>query len=345
MSQPHTITLRPSGHSYPCEPQTAVLKGGLDAGLCMPYSCRSGVCRTCRGRVVEGRVEFGDVHPKYLSEADKAAGYALLCCARPLSDLVIEVNEIEDGAAIPARFMPVRVLKKELAAPDVMVLTLGLPMNEPSLFRAGQYIEFVLPDGSRRSYSMANAPSNDGVRRIELHIRHLPGGRFGDYVFQRLQVRDLLRLEMPLGSFFLRENSERPIVLLASGTGFAPIQSMVEHSLARGLTRPITLYWGARRRADLYRGALAERWTSEHPHIRYVPVLSEPGEACAWTGRTGFVHQAVMQDFPDMRDLAIYACGAPVVVESARRDFIRACKLPENEFYADAFLTTADKSA
>jgi len=342
---PHTITLHPSGHSYACPEPATVLKAGLDAGLFMPYSCRSGVCRTCRGRVVEGAVDFGDVHPKYLSEADKAAGYALLCCARPLGNVTIEVKEIDAGSAIRSKFMPARVLKLERAAPDVMVATIGLPMNEPMIFRAGQYIEFVLPDGTRRSYSMANAPSNDGVRQIELHIRHVPGGQFSDYVFNRMRVRDVLRLEMPLGSFFLREDSERPIVLLASGTGFAPIQSLVRHSLARGITRPITLYWGGRRREDLYRHEQVQHWVAEHRHIRYVPVLSEPTPECEWSGRTGFVHHAVMQDFPDMSGLAVYGCGAPIVVESARRDFIQECRLPEDEFYADSFLTAADKNA
>lgn len=345
----HTITLLPSGRHFNCPEPATVLKAGLDAGLFMPYSCRSGVCRTCRGKVVEGQVDFGEVHPKYLSEADKAAGYALLCCARPLGDVRIEVQEIEAGSAIKAKHMPARVLKLERAAPDVMVATIGLPMNEPTIFRAGQYIEFVLPDGTRRSYSMANVPSNDGVRQIELHIRHVPGGAYSDYVFNRMKVRDVLRLEMPLGSFFLREQSTKPIVLLASGTGFAPIQSIVQYSLARGLTRPITLYWGGRKREDLYRHSLAESWAAKHPHIRYVPVLSEPASettaACAWKGRTGFVHQAVIQDYPDMSGLEVYACGAPVVVESARRDFIHECRLPEDAFFADAFLTAADKNA
>lgn len=345
MSTQHTITLQPSGHRYECAPGGGVLKAGLDAGLFMPYSCRSGVCRTCRGRVVQGEVDFGDVHPKYLSEADKAEGYALLCCAKPLSDLTIEVAEIDAGSAIRSKFVPARVLGMERAAPDVMVLSVGLPMNEPFIFRAGQYVEFVRPDGSRRSYSIANPPSNDGVRRIELHVRHVPGGQFTDYVFNGMQVRDVLRLEMPLGSFFLREKSDKPIVMLASGTGFAPIRSIVEYSLQRGFKRQITIYWGGRRREDLYMAELAQRWADEHEHIRFVPVLSDPTPACQWTGRTGFVHRAVMDDYSSMRGVEVYACGAPVVVESARRDFSAQCQLPADAFFADSFLTAADKAA
>ncbi len=341
----YTITLQPSGHSYSCEPGTAVLKAGLDAGLFMPYSCRSGVCRTCRGKVVEGQVDFGDVHPKYLSDADKAEGYALLCCAKPLGNVTIDVKEIDAGDAIRSKFMPARVIDLKRAAPDVMVVQIALPMNEPMIFRAGQYVEFIRPDGSRRSYSIANPPSNDGVRRIELHVRHMAGGAFSGHVFNQMAVRDVHRLELPLGSFFLREKSDKPIVMLASGTGFAPIRSIVEYSLQRGHTRPITLYWGGRRREDIYMADLAEGWARQHAHIRFVPVLSEPTEACAWTGRTGFVHQAVMRDLPDLSGHEVYACGSPVVVESARRDFVQECRLPADAFYADSFLTTADKTA
>lgn len=310
----------------------------------MPYSCRSGVCNTCRGKIIEGQVDFGDVHPKYLSEVDKAQGYALLCNAKPLSDIVVQVQEVEAGSAIQPKHMPVRVLHMEKAAPDVMIVTLGLPMNEPTVFRAGQYLEFVRPNGQRRSYSIATLPSNDGVRRIELHMRHVPGGEFTDYVFNRMQVRDVHRVEMPLGSFFLREKSDKPIVMLASGTGFAPIRSIVEYGLQRGDKRPITLYWGGRRREDIYQAGVAEAWAREHPHIRFVPVLSDATAQCNWQGRTGFVHRAVMQDFADMQGIEVYACGAPVVVEGARRDFAAECGLPADSFFADSFLTAADKA-
>ncbi|MEY4428045.1 MAG: hypothetical protein RLZZ182_734 [Pseudomonadota bacterium] len=340
----YTITLKPSGHSYICDSGTPVLKAGLDAGLFLPYSCRSGVCKTCRGRVTQGQVDFGGVHPKYLNEEDKAKGYALLCCAKPLSDLVLEVDEIDADSALPSKYMPVRVLEVKRAAPDVMIVKLGLPMNEPTLFRAGQYVEFVLADGLRRSYSIANVPSNDGVRQLELHVRHMPRGLFTDHVFGQMKVRDVHRVEFPLGSFFLRENSQRPMVMLASGTGFAPIKSIIEHSILRGMRRPITLYWGGRKREDLYMMDLAQSWADQHAHILFVPVLSEPTAACHWTGRQGFVHRAVMEDLADLSSFDVYACGSPIVVESARRDFVAERGLDASNFYADAFLTAADKA-
>ena len=340
-----TITLKPSGRSYQCGADTSILKAGLDAGLILPYSCRTGVCRTCRGTIVEGRVDYGDVHPTYLPETDKARGLALLCSAKPLTDLLVEARELDMSEATRPKFLPSRIFAMHKAAPDVMIITLSLPMNEPMLYRAGQYVEFILKDGKRRAYSIANLPNNEGVRQLELHIRMLPGGLYTQHVFNTMKLREICRIEAPLGTFFLREESDKPIIMLASGTGFAPIKAIVEYGLRQGHTRPITLYWGGRKREDLYMADLAAGWAAQHPHIQFVPVLSDATPECDWTGRTGFVHQAVMQDFPDLSGHQVYACGAPVMVDAAKRDFQAQCQLPEDEFYADSFLTEADKAA
>jgi CDP-4-dehydro-6-deoxyglucose reductase, E3 len=299
----------------------------------LPYSCRAGVCRTCRGTVLEGRVDYGLVHETYLPESDKAKGYALLCQARPLSDLVIEAREV-DG--VRPRIVPCRVERLEKLAPDVALIGLRLPMNENFRFLAGQYIDILLKDGKRRSYSLATRPDPAGVTALEIHVRHTPGGLFTDRVFSSLKVRELLRFEGPLGSFYLREKSERPIVMVASGTGFAPIKAICEQALEKGLKRPITLYWGCRTKRDLYMLVLAQSWV--RPGFRFVPVLSDE----PWGGRSGFVHRAAMEDFPDMSGVQVYACGAPVMVEAARSDFSLYCGLPPEEFFADSFLTEAD---
>jgi CDP-4-dehydro-6-deoxyglucose reductase len=324
---PYKVTLQPSGHAFEVAEGEKILRAGLDAGYSMPYSCRQGVCRTCRGIIREGKVDYGEVHPTYLPESDKAEGYALLCQATPLSDLVIEVKELEGLAGIRVRTVPCRVAKIERPAPDVTVLSLRLPMNENMMFLAGQYVDFLLKDGKRRSYSIASKPSVEGVTAIELHIRHTPGGAFTDYVFGAM-----------------REDSAKPIVMVASGTGFAPIKGMIEAAMDKGLLdkRPITLYWGCRTRRDLYMLELAGAW--QHPNFKFVPVLSEPTVDCAWTGRTGFVHRVVMEDFPDLSGYQVYACGAPVMVESARADFSAKCALPAEEFFADSFLTEADRA-
>jgi CDP-4-dehydro-6-deoxyglucose reductase len=331
----HRVTLRPSGHNYEVQPGQNVLQAGLDAGFMLPYSCRSGVCRTCRATIVEGKVDYGAVHPTYLPESDKAKGYALLCQAKPLSDLVVDVREVK---GMRPRVIPCRVERLEKPAPDVAVIGLRLPMNENFRFLAGQYIDLLLKEGKRRSYSLATKPDPGGVTALEIHVRHTPGGLFTDHAFSKLKVRDLLRFEGPLGSFYLREDSDKPIVMLASGTGFAPIKAICELALEKKINRPITLYWGCRLKRDLYQFEVAEKWNA--PGFRFIPVLSDE----KWNGRTGFVHRAVMEDFPDMSGVQVYACGAPIVIESARRDFSAQRQLPPDEFYADSFLTEADKA-
>ena len=208
------------------------------------------------------------------------------------------------------------------------------------MFLAGQYIEFLLKDGTRRSFSMANAPHD--AELIELHVRHVAGGQFTDHVFGKMKERDILRFEGPLGTFFLREDSDKPIVFVASGTGFAPIKAIIEHVFHKGIARPMTLYWGGRRPKDLYMNELAESWAARASGFSYVPVISDALPEDDWSGRTGFVHRAVMEDFPDLSGHQVYACGVPVMVDSAQRDFIAQCELPEDEFYADSFTTQAD---
>lgn len=337
-----SVTLQPSGSRFDCDSEQEILKAGLAAGLRMPFSCRSGMCRTCKGKVTSGQVDFGGAHVKYLSEAEREQGFALLCCAKPLSDVVVEVEEIDPDRHLKPQQLPARVLDFKQVADDVRIITLGLPANEPMQFRAGQFIDVLRPDGLRRSYSIANPPKAEGVRQLELHLRHMPGGVFTDHVFGTLKPREIWKVEMPLGSFYLREDSNAPMVLLASGTGFAPIQSLLLYSLDLGLTRPIHLYWGGRRKADLYALAQAQAWAQAHPHIQFIPVLSDATPEDQWQGRTGLVHQAVLQDFQDLSQHQVYACGAPVMVEAARRDFVAQAHLSEDAFFADSFLSQAD---
>jgi CDP-4-dehydro-6-deoxyglucose reductase len=241
---------------------------------------------------------------------------------------------------IPVKTLPCRVQKLARLAPDVMLLQLKLPASERLQFLAGQYIDILLKDGRRRSFSIANAPQADDY--LELHVRQVPGGHFTSHVFQAMRARDILRLEGPHGDFFLREDSAKPVVLLAGGTGFAPIKAIVEHAFHQKSMRPMALYWGARDRAGLYLHELAERWAASHPGFMYVPVLSEPLNADGWQGRTGLVHQAVMADFPDLSGHQVYACGAPAMIEAARFDLISRCGLKNEDFFADAFTFAAE---
>ncbi|HEX6157742.1 MAG TPA: CDP-6-deoxy-delta-3,4-glucoseen reductase, partial [Burkholderiales bacterium] len=300
-------------------------------------------CGSCKGKILAGAVDYGHYHARVLTEAERSHGKALFCQAKPLGELVIESRTIGAAKDIAVRLLPCRVQQLEKVADDVMIVRLKLPANERLQFLAGQYIDFLLKGGERRSFSMANPPHADEL--LELHIRQVAGGSFTEHVFGKMKERDILRLEGPLGSFFLREDSTKPIVLVASGTGFAPIKSIVESAVHRKVTRPMVLYWGARRPKDLYLNSLPESWAREHPQLRYIPVISEARPEDHWNGRTGFVHRAVMEDLPDLSAYQVYACGVPIMVDSARKDFIAQCRLPEDEFYADSFTTAADLAA
>ncbi|MGE3927687.1 MAG: CDP-6-deoxy-delta-3,4-glucoseen reductase [Lautropia sp.] len=343
-----TVTITPSGKSVTVDGETHILEAALKQGVVLPYGCKNGACGSCKARIVDGTVVQDPHQPSALTSEEATRGLALLCCARAASDLTVEARVVSAVGEIPIRKMPCRVASIERVAPDVAVLRLQLPASERLQYLAGQYIELILRDGTRRSYSMATAPGT--IEGLELHLRHMPGGKFTDTVFgaaePALKVRDILRFEGPLGTFFLREDSVRPIVMIASGTGFAPIKSIVERirvlAAGKGFDRPVTLYWGGRRPHDLYMNALCETWARELAGFRYVPVVSDALPEDDWHGRTGFVHRAAMADFPDMRELEVYACGAPIVVDSSRLDFTAQCGLPADAFYADAFTTAAD---
>lgn len=341
------ITIQPSQHQFPADPDKSVLDAALAAGILLPYSCRSGACSTCKARVVSGSVEAGNTAAQILTPEEIHEGFTLLCQARATSDLVIESKEIRLASDIQIRKLPSRVTSMSRPTTDVAVLQLQLPATESFRFYAGQYVEIILKDGKRRSYSMANPPHSAAA--LELHVRHLPGGLFTDHVFgagaTQLKEREILRVEGPFGSFFLREDSDLPIVMVASGTGFAPIKAIVEHMIHQHIHRPVALYWGGRRPADLYMDTLAKQWAQSIPDFTYIPVVSDALPEDAWTGRTGFVHRAVMDDFPSLMGHQVYACGAPIVVESARREFVSQCGLPDEAFFADSFTSEADIAA
>jgi CDP-4-dehydro-6-deoxyglucose reductase len=334
------VTVQPSGHQFSCDDGETVLAAAIRAGVGLPYGCKNGACGSCKGKLISGSITQGKHQEKALTADEAANGQALFCCAIPHGDLTIEAREVLGAGEFPIKKMPSRVAKIERVADDVTIVSLQLPANERLQYLAGQYIEFLLKDNKRRSYSMANAPYKDEL--ITLHIRHMPGGLFTDHVFGAMKERDILRFEGPLGTFFLREDSDKPMVLLASGTGFAPIKAIVEQAVHNQTTRPIVLYWGGRRPKDLYMNDLCEEWARSLPNFRYVPVISDATPEDQWSGRSGFVHRAIIDDLPDLSGYQVYACGAPIVVDSAKRDFVAQCKLPAEEFYADSFTSEAD---
>ncbi len=335
------ISIEPSGRAFDVAAGQTILAAGIAQGINLPYGCQDGACGSCKCKKISGSVIHGAHQSKALSDAEEAQGFVLTCCARPMSNVVLESRQVTMEGAFAIRKMPTRVTSLQKVSDDVMVVRLQMPTQDVFAYHAGQYIEFLLQGNVHRSYSMANAPHLIG-QGLELHIRHMPGGKFTDHVFGTMKERDIFRVEGPYGSFYLREDSAKPIVLLASGTGFAPIKAIIEHIQFKGITREVTLYWGGRRPADLYLDAWVKARLAEMPNLRYVPVVSDALPEDNWHGRTGFVHRAVLQDVPDLSGHQVYACGAPIVVESARVDYL-AAGLPQDEFYADAFTSEADK--
>lgn len=332
---PYRVTLLPSGHEFSVAEHESVLDAALrERCSVLPYGCRNGTCGSCMATIQSGELAYPDGRPPSLSEREQAEGKALLCQARPRSDLVIVAREVRTGGDLIVKTLPCRVEQRELLAPDLMRLFLKLPNTERLQFLAGHYVDILLADGRRRSFSLANPPHADEL--LELHIRYAPGGFFTDYVFNRMKDKALLRFQGPLGTFFLREDSPRPILLIGGGSGFAPLKAMLEHAFHIGLDRPLRLYWGARAKLDLYLDALPRRWVEEHPNFRYTPVLSEPRPEDQWSGRTGWVHEAVAADYPDLSGYDVYMSGPPPMIAAAKPAFA-AQGLPAEQLFYDSF--------
>lgn len=340
------ITVEPSGRQFEASGDSTILAAAISAGVGLPYGCKDGACGSCKCKKLSGEVTHDTYSSNAMTEQELAAGYILTCRAKAQSAVTLESRQVTDVNAPPLKKMPVRVAAMEPLSHDVMRVQLQLPANTTFAFFAGQYLEFILRTGERRAYSMATAPHAQGSNPalVDLHIRHMPGGLFTDHVFGGMKEKEILRVEGPFGSFFLREDSDKPIVLLASGTGFAPIKALLEHIQHQGITRPVSLYWGGRRPQDIYQHGWAQELAHAMPHLTYVPVVSDALPEDQWTGRTGFVHQAVLDDFADLSGHEVYACGAPVVVHAARTSYTAARGLPEDAFFADAFTSAADQA-
>ncbi|MFN2337790.1 MAG: CDP-6-deoxy-delta-3,4-glucoseen reductase [Gammaproteobacteria bacterium] len=339
----YRVRIQPSGHQFEVRTGETLLDAALRQGLALPYGCRNGSCGSCKGRVLSGQFQYtGGQRPPGLDAQEAANGLALFCQAMPGSDMSIEAREIHRVGDLPVKTLPCRAEQLRQAAHDVMVIQLKLPAAERLQFLAGQYLEILLKDGRRRAFSIANPPHEDAC--IELHIRHVEGGTFTDHVFADMKARTLLRIEGPFGNFFLREESDRPILLIGGGTGLAPLKSMIEHAFHVGLTRPMHLFWGVRARRDLYMDELPSRWAAEHAGFQYTPVLSQPRPEDAWPGETGTVVEAVLRRYPDLSGFDAYIAGPPAMCEAAREAF-REQGLPEERMFSDAFEYAADSPA
>ena len=334
-----TIKLQLSGKTFTSNPGETVLEAALRQGVKLPYSCKNGTCGNCKGRLISGSVSYPIHPPLALDAKEKSAGDVLLCQAVADNDLLVSVREIEAIKDIPVRLLPARVSSKTLLSPNVIKLKLRLPKTQRMQFLAGQYIEILLPGGKRRAFSIASAPAD--ADELELHIRHVDGGNFTSWVFNELEVKGILRIEGPLGTFFIRHNSQRPMIMMGGGTGFAPLKSMIEYLLRKKSRRPIHLYWGARNLTELYCLDLPKSWEAEFSHIQFTPVLSDPAAEDNWLGRSGFVHTAVIDDYPDLSAHEVYMSGPPIMIDTARHAF-PAQGLSDERLFYDSFEFGAD---
>lgn len=328
------IRVPASGHEFTAEENETVLGAALRQGIGLPYGCRNGSCGLCAGEVISGETKCDSSALRDVAKIEYESGKTLFCQAIAQSDLEIKVREIETNNDVQIKILPCRVEKMELLTPDVMALKLKLPETERLQFLAGQYLEILLKDGKRRAFSIANAPHDDAY--IELQIRHVPDGHFGDFVFDGLKEKDLLRIEGPFGNYYVREQSNRPIILVGGGTGFAPLKGMLEHLFYTGAKREIHLFCGVRSRQDLYMDDMVQQWLKQHKNLKYTPVLSEPREEDNWQGETGFVHESVVRHHPDLTNYDVYLSGPPPMVK-AGMDLFYEKGLPETQIYSDSF--------
>lgn len=330
----HRITLNTSGSAFDAATGETILNAALRQGVPLPYGCRNGQCGACKAQILAGEVDYPDgAQTAALTEAERQQGWCLCCQAHARTDLTLHVREAAAAAVPEARTLPARVARLERLSHDVMGIWLQLPSSERLVFRAGQYIEILMRDGRQRAYSLANAPHDDEF--LQLHVRHYPGGVFAEYAFHALRARELLRIRGPYGSFFLREDSARPALFVAGGTGFAPIKAVLEHAFAKGVPQSLEFYWGVRAARDLY-SPLPRHWAAEHANFSWVPVLSEPMPGDDWDGCRGLVHETLAAQQPDLSGYDIYTCGPPVMTRAVAEVAIRH-GAPAERIYSDAF--------
>ncbi len=325
----YKIKIQSSGLEFHVKPSQTILEGAIASGITLPYGCQDGACGSCKGKVISGKYFLNEYQSSALTDSDIKAGNTLYCKSMAQEDLVIEPNIPEVYDQYSPKVLPVKVESLTRLNHDVMQMFLKLPAKETFRFKAGQYIEFIMGDGSRRAFSMANAPLDS---MIELHLRLIEGGKFTSFVFNEMKEKSIHRIEGPIGQFYLRD-SEKPIIFIAGGTGFAPIKSIIEDMIANKNKRKIYLYRGVRSEKDFYMNELVNDWIKKLEGLTYIPVVED---GLSEDARSGYVHHAVLEDFKNLNDIQVYCCGAPGLVENAFKDLTKS-GLPDDQFFADAF--------
>ena len=341
MSDEFSVRIEPHGRTLKVGVAQPVLEAALVAGLNLPHSCKSGHCGSCRARLLQGEIRYPAQRPLGLTAEEAKQGFVLLCQARAASDVTVEARLIASVADVEIKTLPCRIERLVPLAADVMQVWLRLPSVERLPFHAGQYLDVLLEGGRRRSFSIASPPHD--AQLIELHVRRVSGGGFTERLFggedgsagAPLAAGSLLRIEGPLGQFVYRAGAG-PLVMVAGGTGFAPLKSILRHVLETGIRRPIHLYWGARHQQDLYEEERVLEWLGRFAQLTYTAVLSEATRIEATHQRTGWVHEAVLADHPSLAGTEVYAAGPPAMIEALRASFPRH-GLEPGRLYFDSF--------
>ncbi len=331
----YTVRIEPHARTLKVGADQSVLAAALSAGLNLPHSCKSGHCGSCRAQLITGTVRYPNGRPLGISTEEERGGGVLLCQARAASDLSVRARHLGSVGEVEIKTLPCRIARLVPLAPDVLQVWLRLPVVERLPFRAGQYLDVLLEGGRRRSFSIASPPHDSG--ELELHVRRVAGGGFTERLFApgagALAAGSLLRIEGPVGQFTYHDGT-RPLIMVAGGTGFAPLKSMLRHVLENGGRRQIHLYWGARTAADLYEEALVRSWVARYPNLRFSAVLSQ--DPAGADRRGGWVHEAVLADHRDLSGMDVYAAGPPAMIEALRARF-PAHGLPAARLWFDSF--------
>jgi len=319
----------PSKLEFDLAENTTILQSALNAGIHLAYSCTSGRCGSCKAKLIEGKLKQSN-SSEGISDQELQSGYVLTCAAIPESDILLEASYFPELQGIEPRIHPCKIESIEFPAEDVAILKVRLAPGDQIKYLPGQYVEFVEKE-FRRSYSIANI--KETFAGLEFHIKRIPNGKFSEKIFDLANKNDLLRFKGPIGTFYYRDN-QSPVILIAGGTGFAPIKAIIEYMMTYDVRREIYLYWGASTTDGFY-SELPVVWKDKIKNFKFIPVYS--GDHSEWEGRRGLVHEAVLEDFKDLSKFDVYACGSPDMIKIIKEKFV-LCGLDYSRLYEDSFL-------
>jgi ferredoxin-NAD(P)+ reductase (naphthalene dioxygenase ferredoxin-specific) len=332
-----TVRIRQWPTPIGLEPGQVVLEAALNAGVPYPFGCQSGNCGSCKSMLIEGKVELAEYSEFALTDEERAQGLVLACRAMADDDIEIAWIEGEDLALHALRTLDCRVKAVDRLTHDIIGVTLRIEAGGPFTFTAGQFARVTFPGQKSRDYSMASRPD---ALDLVFHIRHMAGGAVSAFVANQLTLGMPVKVEGPHGIAHYREAHAGPILALAGGSGLAPIASIVETALAKGRRGPIHLYFGARDERDVYLEDHFRALAAKHLNLTYQVVLSQPSGATS--RRTGFLHEAVAADFPNLDGAKAYIAGPPLMVDAMTPVLIQR-KMRREDIHADAFYTEAEK--